>query len=165
MGFWLKHLIQIFCELQLLMYHFHIHITRWAYKWLWYYIALFVLVLFIFSSVISHNSILVSLPVSQPVCMKVMPIPTFKDLQFYFKTKVLTLRTGVKKYEMPGIANLLWSSPHLENLIIDLVPSKCIYVSTTKLVINFLLLLLFPCLQLISSFFKCFALLSYLFWS
>ncbi|KAJ8627885.1 hypothetical protein MRB53_021192 [Persea americana] len=60
-------------------------------------------------------------------CIQVMPIPTFKDLQFYFKTKVLTLRTGVKKYEMPGIANLLWSSPHLENLIIDLVPSKCIY--------------------------------------
>ncbi|KAJ8627886.1 hypothetical protein MRB53_021193 [Persea americana] len=61
-------------------------------------------------------------------CIQVMPIPTFKDLHFNFKTKLLILRTGVQKYEMLGIANLLWSSPYLENLIIDLVPSKCIYV-------------------------------------
>ncbi|RWR88398.1 putative F-box protein [Cinnamomum micranthum f. kanehirae] len=61
-------------------------------------------------------------------CIQVMPIPTFKDLHFNFKTKLLILRTGVQKYEMPGIANLLWSSPYLENLVIDLVPSKCIYV-------------------------------------
>ncbi|XXG69215.1 hypothetical protein AAC387_Pa06g2141 [Persea americana] len=61
------------------------------------------------------------------VCIQAMPIATFKDLHFNFKTKLLILRTGVQKYEMPGIANLLWSSPYLENLVIDLVPSNCIY--------------------------------------
>lgn len=69
--------------------------------------------------------------------MKAMPIPTFEDLHScFFKTKVLVLRTGVQKYELPGIANLLWSSPDLENLIIDLGRYDCIYVSIIKLVIN-----------------------------
>ncbi|KAJ8627878.1 hypothetical protein MRB53_021185 [Persea americana] len=61
-------------------------------------------------------------------CIQAMPIPTFEDLHScFFKTKVLVLRTGVQKYELPGIANLLWSSPDLENLIIDLGRYDCIY--------------------------------------
>ncbi|RWR88403.1 putative F-box protein [Cinnamomum micranthum f. kanehirae] len=61
-------------------------------------------------------------------CIQTMPIPTFEDLHScFFKTKVLVLRTGVQKFEMPGIANLLWSSPDLENLIIDLGRYDCIY--------------------------------------
>ncbi|KAJ8627883.1 hypothetical protein MRB53_021190 [Persea americana] len=60
-------------------------------------------------------------------CLQVMPIPTFEDLHsYFFKTKHLILRTRVQKYEIPGIANVLWSSPDLENLVIDLVPSDCI---------------------------------------
>ncbi|XXG69211.1 hypothetical protein AAC387_Pa06g2137 [Persea americana] len=60
-------------------------------------------------------------------CLQVMPIPTFEDPHsYFFKTKHLILRTRVQKYEIPGIANVLWSSPDLENLVIDLVPSDCI---------------------------------------
>lgn len=49
----------------------------------------------------------------------------------------------MQKYELPGIANLLWSSPDLENLIIDLVPSTCIYVSRAKLFMDFPLLFIY----------------------
>ncbi|KAJ8627890.1 hypothetical protein MRB53_021197 [Persea americana] len=68
----------------------------------------------------SLNSSLHSLPhagflVLSSACLQVMPIPTFQDLPpSFFKTKSLIIKTGIQKYEIPGIANLLWSSPDLE---------------------------------------------------
>lgn len=75
--------------------------------------------------------------------MKAMPIPTFNDLSsYFFKAKCLTLSSGLQKYEILGIANLLQRSPDLENLIIDLGPSTCVNVDNTKLLINFRLVII-----------------------
>eukprot|EP00268_Persea_americana_P026582 TRINITY_DN2603_c0_g2_i3.p1 TRINITY_DN2603_c0_g2~~TRINITY_DN2603_c0_g2_i3.p1 ORF type:complete len:235 (+),score=26.81 TRINITY_DN2603_c0_g2_i3:467-1171(+) len=68
----------------------------------------------------SLNSSLHSLPhagflVLSSACLQVMPNPTFQDLPpSFFKTRSLIIKTGIQKYEIPGIANLLWSSPDLE---------------------------------------------------
>ncbi|RWR96384.1 putative F-box protein [Cinnamomum micranthum f. kanehirae] len=59
------------------------------------------------------------------VCIEVLSTPGERyQPSFVSKTKCLMLESQLRRSELPGIANLLWRSHDLENLVIKLIPSE-----------------------------------------
>ncbi|KAK4587879.1 hypothetical protein RGQ29_019040 [Quercus rubra] len=72
-------------------------------------------------------------------CLLVLSIMSVKNLPSpLLKCKCLTIKTSIKKWDLPDIASLLQSSPHVETLDIDITSSYykglCCYASRVKTV-------------------------------
>ncbi|KAL0012665.1 hypothetical protein SO802_007773 [Lithocarpus litseifolius] len=58
-------------------------------------------------------------------CLKVLSIMSVKHLSSpVLNCKCLTMKTSMEKWDLPGIASLLQSSPYVETLVIDIVFSN-----------------------------------------